>query len=124
MNGLWALLAVTTTMLCAVPVAIPDRARADDVFGPEPIQGPVCRRQEVLDLVGNVLRPRAHYAHLDPDSVAEEPTTEPDVVHCRFCLTVPYYDTPVAGKVPLARCEPHEFDVRTLARGLVVRRIR
>lgn len=109
----------TLSVMAATPLA----ARADDVVR-QPIPPAICQRQEVLDVVGPVLRQRTAYARLRPSLVTEQPTADPRVVHCTACLEVAIYDTPLIGPRPALACVPHSFDVEALDHGLRVLDIR
>lgn len=86
----------------------------------DPADGPVCRRPEVLDVVGRELKRRIVYAHINRASISEEPTAESDVVRCGLCLDAPRYDSDRAGGGPAPFCEPHAFQVQNLRAGFVV----
>ena len=82
--------------------------------------GAICRRPEVLDLVGRDLRARVAYASIDPRSVWERPSATANMVSCGVCLEVKVYDMPYFGPAPARVCQVHQFEVKRVLAGFVV----
>lgn len=94
----------------------PGWARAD----PETPR-PVCRLESVVDVMAQQVRARWHYAWISPALIQEAPSPIDAVVRCRTCVDIGQYDTGRYGDQLVGRCEPHEFSVRAVRNGYVVR---
>ena len=106
--------ATTLILLLAVTVAHPVHAE----------RGPVCREPSVVDEMTREVRARDYYTSVDPRLVTEQPTADPQVVHCNVCVQLAPYDTLRFGDHPIQRCVAHGFEVRIVPAGFVVRDLR
>lgn len=113
MRAILVLAILVLTILAAW--AMPARAQL-----PAAPDTPVCRRTEVLDLVGRELRKRVTYADIDPATIYEAPTEDGAVVQCSVCLEVRAFDTERSGPVPAVTCQLHRYAVRTLPGGFSI----
>jgi hypothetical protein len=87
-------------------------------------RGPVCREPSVTDEMTREITGQSYYAKVDPRLVTEQPTDDIRVVRCQVCVQVTPYDTVRYGDRPIERCEAHDFEVRILPLGFVVRDLR
>ena len=104
------------TALVLVAIAAVQPARAE--------RGPVCRQPSVVDEFTREIRSGNYYSSIDPRLVTEQPTTDPGLVRCQVCVQSAPYDTMRYGDQPIRRCLPHDFEVRILPTGFVVRDLR
>ena len=87
-------------------------------------RGPVCREATVVDEMTREVQIRNYYGTVDPRLVTEQPTTDPSLVRCQVCVQSAPYDTLRFGDRPIAQCLRHDFEVRILTGGFVVRDLR
>jgi hypothetical protein len=83
--------------------------------------GPACREASVVDEMTRDIRARDYYSNVNPMLVTEQPTAEPNIVHCQVCVQDAPYETTRYGDQPVRQCRPHTFEVRILRAGFVVR---
>jgi hypothetical protein len=67
-------------------------------------RGPVCREPSVVDEITREIRAQAYYSQVDPALITEQPTVAPNVVRCQVCV--------------------HDFEIRIVQAGFVVRDLR
>ena len=84
------------------------------------LPGPVCGRNEVLDIVADDIARRGVSAVILPGAIGETPTARPDTVRCAAWVETVFYDTNRYGVVPQRRLSTIEFNVRTGRNGLFV----
>lgn len=82
---------------------------------------PACRQATVVDEMTRQIAGRDYYGRVDPKLVTETPTAVANVVRCQVCVQFSPYDMTRFGNRPIRRCLEHEFEVRILQRGFVVR---
>jgi hypothetical protein len=87
-------------------------------------RGPVCREPTVVDEMTREIRAREYYSQVDPALVTEQPTVDPGVVRCQVCVQATPYDITRFGEQPVRRCVAHDFEVRIVQAGFVVRDLR
>jgi hypothetical protein len=96
--------------LCSLPCSV--------VAGGVP--GPVCKREEVVQYVTNSIQGSAFNAILDHRTIAEVPTSTPNVVLCYAWVRITFYDSPRFGPLPLTAYQTREYSVRKLVNGFEV----
>jgi hypothetical protein len=79
-----------------------------------------CKRKEVLQFVTNVIQGTTFNARIDHWTIAEVPTSTPDVVRCYAQVQIVLYNTPTFGPVPLITHQMREYSVRKLVNGFEV----
>lgn len=83
-----------------------------------------CRVDTVVDEMARQIRARDYYATIDPRLVTEQATPVPNLVRCNVCVLETPYDMTRFGEKPVRRCLPHDFEVKILSTGFVVRDLR
>ena len=105
------------TMLAAVaPFAAVQPASAWE-------RGPVCREPTVIDEMTREIRAQNYYTWVDPSLVTEQSTSVANVVLCQVCVLVAPYEMTRFGDRPVRQCLAHEFEVRIVPAGFVVRNL-
>lgn len=84
----------------------------------------ICQRREVLDVVGRRIIDQNHYARMQRVAVLEQPTREPNIVHCAIRLDVFFYDTPRLGPEAWVRHVVHAYEIKAVEHGFVVLDVR
>jgi hypothetical protein len=84
------------------------------------VPGAVCRRDEVVRFVTDAIQGATFNAEIDHHTIAEVPTSTPDVVRCYAYVRITFYDTPRFGHVPLITYRTREYSVRKLIDGFEV----
>ncbi|MBV8505666.1 MAG: hypothetical protein JOZ58_16710 [Acetobacteraceae bacterium] len=102
------MLAVLTALGAARPAAAWER-------------GPVCREPTVVDEMTREIRERNYYAWVDPGLVTEQATPVANVVSCQVCVLAAPWEMTRFGDRPVRQCLVHEFEVRIVPAGFVVR---
>ena len=87
-------------------------------------RGAVCRQDSVVDEMTRQIISRDYYSEVDPNLITETPTGTINLVRCQVCVQFAPYDTTRFGDRPIKRCLEHEFEVRILSSGFVVRDLR
>jgi hypothetical protein len=108
-------LAATMIVLNLVGSTTPTMAR---------VREPVCREPSVVDEIVREIRSQNYYGSVDPKLVTEQPSGDPELVRCQVCVESAPYDTVRFGDKPIAQCLRHDFEVRILSTGFVVRDLR
>lgn len=85
--------------------------------------GPICARNEVLDVVADDIARRGIPAVIVPGDVGQIPTAMPGTIRCAVRLSETYYDTNRFGYAPQLRRSIVEFTVRSGRNGLFVDQI-
>jgi hypothetical protein len=111
MKRWFALLVLLTPMGLAQPVEARER-------------GPVCREPSVVDEMTRQIRLEDYYTRVDPTLVTEQITAEANVVRCQVCVQAAPYDMTRFGDRPIRQCFAHDFEVRIVPAGFVVRDLR
>jgi hypothetical protein len=84
-------------------------------------RGPVCREPSLVDEITPQVRDQDYYGEVDARLVTETTTSQPNTVRCQVCvLSAPYAMTPL-GDRPIKQCLRHDFEIRILSGGFVVR---
>jgi G3E family GTPase len=94
----------------------------EPTFAAEP--GPVCREPSVVDEMTREIRSQIYYSVVDPKLVTEHDTSNPLIVRCQVCVQSVSYGFLRFDDKPLPRCLAHEFEVRIVTSGFVVRDLR
>jgi hypothetical protein len=89
-------------------------ARAGDL-------GSICRAPSVIDVMTRELRRRDPYMRIEPRLVAEYPSVVPNIVLCAVLGQTLRYDAARNDGVPVRYSALHEFTVRAVLDGYVVR---
>jgi|SRR4051812_43572536 hypothetical protein len=84
-------------------------------------RGPACREPSVVDEMTRAIRAKNYYAQVDPDLVTEQATSVANVVHCQVCVQAAPYEATRFSDRPVRHCLAHEFEVRIVSAGFVVR---
>ena len=84
-------------------------------------RGPVCREPSVVDEMTRAVRAQNYYTRIDPGLVTEQATSVANVVRCQVCVLAAPYEATRFGDRPVRHCLAHEFEVRILPAGFVVR---
>jgi hypothetical protein len=84
------------------------------------VPGAVCQRDEVVQFVTEAIQGATFKAKIDHHTIAEVPTSTPDVVRCYANVRIIFYDTPRFGPVPLITYQTREYSVRKLVNGFEV----
>jgi hypothetical protein len=87
-------------------------------------RGPVCREPTVVDEMTREIRTRSYYSRIDPALVTEQATVVPDLVRCQVCVQAAPYDMTRFGEEPNRHCVAHDFEIRIVQSGFVVRDLR
>ena len=80
-------------------------------------RGAVCREPSVVDEMTREIRDHSYYSEVDPKLITESPTADPALVRCQVCVQSAPYDMTWFGDRPVARCLPHDFEVRIVPAG-------
>jgi hypothetical protein len=75
----------------------------------------------VVDEMARAIRAQNYYTQVDPDLVTEQATSVANVVRCQVCVQAAPYEATLFGDRPVRHCLAHEFEVRILPAGFVVR---
>jgi NAD-dependent dihydropyrimidine dehydrogenase PreA subunit len=105
---------VTTAVLISIGSTQLGHARARE---------PVCREPSVVDEMKREIRSQNYYSNVEAILVTEQPGRDPSVVNCQVCVEVTPYDTIRFGSKPVGQCLAHDFEVRILPTGFVVRNL-
>jgi hypothetical protein len=84
-------------------------------------RGPVCRETSVVDEMALMIRARNYYTRIDPKLITEQVTSVANVVRCQVCVLAAPYEATRFGDRPVQHCLAHEFEVRIVPAGFVVR---
>jgi len=84
------------------------------------LPGPICDRNEVLDIVADQIARRGVAAIIVPGYIGEIPSFAPNTVRCSVRLQTTFYDTNQFGNVPQVRLSTLDFTVRAGRNGLFV----
>ena len=87
-------------------------------------RGPVCREPTVVDEMTREIRTQQYYSQVDPALVTEQPTATSNVVRCQVCVQFAPFNMTRFGERPIRQCLAHEFEVRIVQSGFVVRDLR
>ncbi len=87
-------------------------------------RGPVCREPTVVDEMAREIKVQQYYSHVDPALVTEQPTADPQIVRCQVCVQVAPYNMTRFGEQPIRQCVAHDFEIRIVQSGFVVRDLR
>jgi hypothetical protein len=87
-------------------------------------RGPVCREPTVVDEMAREIRTQQYYSRVDPALVTEQPTADPGIVRCQVCVQAAPYNLTRFGEKPIRQCIAHDFEVRIVQSGFVVRDLR
>lgn len=107
--------AATTLLLLSIAGTQPGFAAAP---------GLVCRQPSVLDEMAREVHARNYYTTIDPRLVTEQPTSNPLLVRCQVCVQATPFDTTRFGERPVEQCLAHDFEIRIVPTGFVVRDLR
>ena len=107
--------AVTIVLLLAISAARPAYAAE---------RGPVCREPSVVDEIDREIRAKNYYGTVRTSLITEQPTADPGLVRCQVCVLSAPYETMRFGDQPIQQCVAHDFEVRVLSAGFVVRDLR
>jgi hypothetical protein len=102
-------------LLAPIGVAQPAKARE---------RGPVCREPSVVDEMTRQIRLQDYYTRVNPALVTEAGTAEANVVRCQVCVQAAPYEMTRFGDRPIRQCLAHDFEVRIVPAGFVVRDLR
>ena len=69
------------------------------------------------------IRAQNYYTWIDPALVTEQATSVATVVRCQVCVLSGPYEMTRFGDRPVRQCLAHEFEVRIVPAGFVVRNL-
>ncbi len=83
--------------------------------------GPICRVPSVIDVMTRELRRRDPYVRIEPGLIAEYPSVAPNIVLCGVLAQTLRYDASRSDRIPVRYSALHQFTVRAVLDGYVVR---
>jgi hypothetical protein len=86
-------------------------------------RGPVCREPTVVDEMTREIRLQNYYTRVESGLVTEQATPVANVVRCQVCVLAAPYEMTRFGDRPIRQCLAHEFEIRIVPAGFVVRNL-